>query len=282
MMGRFSLVAIMLGISIYTPAICKEVDALEALRQRGYARLALSNEPPWAIVDADGQIGGAGPDLARAVMRRMGIQNVQGTVSSYGAMIPGLLVGRSDIIDSGVFITPARCQAVAYAEPDLCDREAFILKRSMDVHIASFQDVAASPAVSIGVPSGGSEERLARAAGVPNARIIPVPDGPSGMILLETGRISAYALPAISARHLIGLWGERNFAVVEAQDAPTMCAGAAFAPDAISLRDAYDQAFSEVKKSGEYTRILTRYGFDPVLSQQYSREALCMDKAPPQ
>lgn len=278
MIWRFLFIVMTLGVSIYTTAFCKEAGSLAILRQKGYARLALSNEPPWAVVDADGQISGAGPDLARAVLHHMGIQNIQGTVSSYGAMIPGLLVGRSDIIASGVFITPARCQAVAYAEPDLCDREAFILKRGGKVRVASYQDVATSSSVRIGVPSGGSEERLARAAGVPRGRIIPVPDGPSGMILLETGRISAYALPGISARHLIGLWGDRHFVAIEAQDAPTMCAGAAFAPDAASLRDAYDLAFAEVKKSGEYARILTRYGFDPMLSQQYNRADLCMDK----
>lgn len=249
--------------------------ALAALRQRGVARLAMSNEPPWAIVDADGAVAGAGPDLARAVFRRMGVPAVQPVVSSYGALIPGLMAGRSDVIDSGMFMTPARCVAVAYSQPDLCDHEALITRRET-APPRSYRAIASDPTIRIGVPAGGSEERLALAAGVPPARVIPVPDGPSGMTMLETGRIQVYSLPAMSARHLIDLWGGgTRVTLTIAEGTPIMCAGAAFAPGATALRDAYDRALAAIKADGTYARILARYGFDPAPGLQYTRAALC-------
>lgn len=248
--------------------------ALEVLRQRGVARLAMSNEPPWAIVDADGAVTGAGPDLARAVFRRLGIGDVRPVVSSYGALIPGLMAGRSDTIDSGMFMTPTRCLAVAYSQPDLCDREALIVRRDRTPP-RSYRAVATDPTLRIGVPAGGSEERLALSAGVPAARIVPVPDGTSGMIMLETGRIQIYSLPAMSGAHLVALWGQARFTLATAEGTPVMCAGAAFAKEETGLRDAYDRALASIKADGTYARILTRYGFDPSLGLQHSRAALC-------
>ncbi|MBB2188917.1 ectoine/hydroxyectoine ABC transporter substrate-binding protein EhuB [Gluconacetobacter azotocaptans] len=263
-----------------SPSGSQSGRGLTTLRQRGFARLAMSNEPPWAVIRADGSIGGAGPDLVRAVFRRMGIDDVRGVVSSYGAMIPGLMAGRSDLIDSGMFMTPGRCMAVAYSQPDLCDREALIMQHKGRPGPRSYRDVAADPNLLIGVPAGGSEERLALTAGVPPARIVPVPDGPSGMIMLETGRIQIYSLPAMSGRHLLDLWGTRRFDLIPADGTPVMCAGAAFSRDATDLRDAYDRALAALQANGDYARLLTRYGFDPALSLHRTRADLCAAPQP--
>ena len=54
--------------------------------------------------------------------------------------------------------------------------------------------IAADPQARIGAPGGGTEEKLALEAGVPRDRVIVVPDGQSGVKMLQDGRIDVYSL----------------------------------------------------------------------------------------
>src|SRR5690606_13741816 len=94
---------------------------LEALKEQGFARIAIANEPPYTAVGADGKVSGAAPDVARVIFERLGVKEVVASISEYGAMIPGLQAGRHDVITAGLFMKPERCNAVAYSEPVLCD-----------------------------------------------------------------------------------------------------------------------------------------------------------------
>ena len=104
-------------------------DTLENLKEQGFARIAIANEPPFTAVAADGKVSGAGPDVAREVFKRMGVPDVVASISEYGAMIPGLQARRFDAVTAGLFMKPERCRAVAYSQPILCDGEAFAVKK---------------------------------------------------------------------------------------------------------------------------------------------------------
>lgn len=38
-------------------------DKLEQLKEQGFARIAIANEPPFTAVGADGKVSGAAPDV---------------------------------------------------------------------------------------------------------------------------------------------------------------------------------------------------------------------------
>src|SRR5690606_38586281 len=97
----------------------------------------------------------------------------------------------------GLFMKAERCAAVAYSEPVLCDAEALAVKKGNPLGFASYADIAANPDAKIGAPGGGTEEKLALEAGVPRDRVIVVPDGQSGIKMLQDGRIDAYSLPVL-------------------------------------------------------------------------------------
>jgi polar amino acid transport system substrate-binding protein len=254
-------------------------DTLAQLRKQGFARMAIGNEPPWTAISSDGKVSGAGPDLARAVLKKLGVPDVQAVVSEYGAMIPGLQAHRFDLIDAGLFMKPERCRAVAYSEPDLCDTEAMAVKKGNPLHLESYADIAKDPKARLGAPGGGSEERLALQAGVPRDRVIVVPDGPSGIKMLEDGRIDAYSLPILSINDLLKKANDPNLeAVSPVKGTPLSCAGAAFRKQDVALRDAYDKVLAEMKKSGEFAKIIEPYGFDPKLAINSTREQFCNPK----
>ncbi len=138
----------------------------------------------------------------------------------------------------------------------------------------SFKDIADNADAKIGAPGGGTEEKLE--ACVPRNRVIVVPDGQSGLKILQDGRIDVYSLPVLSLNDLEKKSGDDSIEVMAlVQGAPVYCDGTAFRKQDTTLCDAYDKVLTEMKASGEFAEIIEPYGFSAVAAKSTSREKLC-------
>lgn len=272
--GGLAAVAAVAAIAIGAQA--QDNPKLEQLREQGFVRIAIANEPPFTAVAPDGKVSGAAPDVARVIFERLGVPEVVASISEYGAMIPGLQARRHDAVTAGLFMRPERCEAVAYSEPVLCDAEAFLVRAGNPKGLNTFADIAAHADASIGAPGGGTEERLALEAGVPRDRVIVVPDGQSGLRMVQDGRIDVYSLPVLSISELVRLADDPNLEMIApVADAPVYCDGAAFRRGDEALRDAFDVELAKMKESGEFAEIIEPYGFSAAAAMSTSREQLC-------
>ena len=268
--------AVLAGAAAMLAAGGALADKLEDLKAQGFARVAIANEPPYTAVAADGKVSGAAPDVAREVFKRLGVPDIVASISEYGAMIPGIQAHRFDAITAGLFMKPERCSAVAYSEPILCDAEAFLVKKGNPKGFKSYEDIAKDGSATIGAPGGGTEEKLALNAGVPRERVIVVPDGQSGLKMLQDGRIDVYSLPVLSLNDLKKKSGDDTIEVVApVVGAPVYCDGTAFDKDDTALRDAYDVELRKMKESGEFAKIIEPYGFSAAAAMSTSRDKLC-------
>lgn len=273
-LGISAVAALALATAAVTPAAAE--GRLDELKEQGFARIAIANEPPWTEIKPDGKVAGAAPDLARAIFEKLGVPEIVASVSEYGAMIPGLQARRFDIVDAGLFIKPERCRAVIFSQPNLCDAEAFAVKAGNPLNLTSYKDIADNSDARVGAPGGGTEERLALEAGVPRDRVIVVPDGQSGIKMLQDGRIDAYGLPTLSIHDLVERANDANLAMVTpVENTPIFCAGAAFNKNDTDLRDAYDRVLAEMKESGEFAKIVEPYGFPAEAASRVTRDDLC-------
>lgn len=268
--GATAIAAIAIG------AQAQDNPKLDQLKEQGFARVAIANEPPFTAVAADGKVSGAAPDVAREIFKRLGVPEIVASISEYGAMIPGLQAGRHDVVTAGLFMKPERCAAVAYSEPVLCDAEAMLVKKGNPKGFKSYADVAADPTATIGAPGGGTEEKLALDAGVPRDRVIVVPDGQSGLKMVQDGRIDAYSLPVLSINALVATANDPSLEVIApVEGAPVYCDGAAFRKGDEALRDAFDVELAKLKESGEFAEIIEPYGFSAAAAISTTREKLC-------
>jgi polar amino acid transport system substrate-binding protein len=268
--------AILVGAVALLAAGGALADKLDDLKAQGFARVAIANEPPYTAVAADGKVSGAAPDVAREVFKRLGVPDIVASISEYGAMIPGIQAHRFDAITAGLFMKPERCAAVAYSEPILCDAEAFLVKKGNPKGFKSYEDVAKDDTATIGAPGGGTEEKLAFNAGVPRERVIVVPDGQSGLKMLQDGRIDVYSLPVLSLNDLKKKSGDDTIEVVApVVGAPVYCDGTAFNKEDTALRDAYDVELKKMKESGDFAKIIEPYGFSAAAAMSTSRDKLC-------
>ncbi len=103
-----------------------------------------------------------------------------------------------------------------------------------------------------------------------------VESGPSGIKMLQSGRIDAYGLPSLSIQDLLNKADDPNLEMVAPlEDTEISCAGAGFRKSDVELRDAYDEALRELKESGEFASIIEPFGFSADLAMQANREELC-------
>ena len=81
----------------------------------------------------------------------------------------GFTVDRFDLIAAGMFITPKRCEVVAFSDPSFAVGQQIITNAGNTYNLHSFADVAKNPAVVLGHLSGGASIDYAKQVKIPEA-----------------------------------------------------------------------------------------------------------------
>ncbi len=177
-------------------------QTLERVQRRGVIRVGYAPERPFAFRDASDRVTGESPELARKLLARMGITSVEWVQTEWDDLIPELNAGRFDMIAIGMFVTCERAQKIAFTEPTYLLEQAFLVRAGNPKQLHSYADVRNRPDARLAVISGAQEQVLARAVGIPDNRILVVPDARTGYVAVRQGEADALALtrPSIAAR----------------------------------------------------------------------------------
>lgn len=179
-------------------------STLERIRERGTVRVGFANEAPYAYVDSTtGELTGEATEIARVILKRLGVNNVRGVLTEFGSLIPGLNAGRFDIIAAGMYITPTRCKQVAFSNPTYGIGEAFVVRKGNPQKLHSYEDIARQKSVRLGVVTGAIERDYAVKSGIPSSQIRVLPDAPSALEAVAAGRIHAYAGTSLTVNDLL-------------------------------------------------------------------------------
>jgi polar amino acid transport system substrate-binding protein len=210
--GRSTAGAALLALALLAPGCSERAEApggealgtLERAQQAGTIRVGYANEAPYAYREsASGKLTGEAPEIARAVLAEMGIGEVEGVLTEFGSLIPGLKAGRFDIIAAGMYILPERCKEIAFSNPTYSVGEAFIVARGNPLALNSYDGAARHPEARLGVVAGTVEREYARRTGVPDARVVVFPDAPSALDGVIAGRVDAYAATSLTVNTLL-------------------------------------------------------------------------------
>lgn len=241
-------------------SLAKAVDA-------GRIRVGYANESPFAYMDsASGKLTGEAPEVLRQVMDDLGVKDVEGVLTEFGSLIPGLQARRFDMIAAGMYVTPERCQQVIFSNPTYGIGSAFVVREGNPKSLSSFADVAESDA-RLGVVVGAIEADYAAKSGIPGERIVVFPDAASALAGVQGGRVDAYAATALTVNDLLG----KNASGVERADPFTDPVidgkdvrgyGAfAFRPEDTALRDAVNQQLAAYLGTPEHAQAVQAFGF---------------------
>lgn len=260
----FGAVAAFLAMSAPIGDAHAETTKERVLRE-GRIVVGIHNRSPWGFrEEGTGEATGWHPDILKAAFAELGIDNLEFHVTEFGALIPGLLAGRFDAVASGLAITRERCRQVAFGAPDLQAPDAAIVLEGNPKNIQGYADIAADDSIIMGAGRGSVVIANAKAAGVPESRMLLFPDIESNLSALRAGRIDTALLASPTVIGLLagnGSAGLQRALPFDVGQASTNYAAIAFRHDDLDLRDLYDEQLAKLKATDTFTEIMAKYGF---------------------
>lgn len=255
---------------IVTVEVEKEPEVettLERAIREGVIRVAFANEAPYAFVSEEGKLTGESVEVARTIFKNLGIAEMDGILTEWGGLIPGLVAKRYDAITAGMFIFEKRCEQVLFSDPDYSIKDALIVKAGNPLNIFSFEDIAANPDIRVGTGAGYSSVDQLRAVGVTDEQMTLFPDGPSGVAALQADQIDVWTSTGPACTVLVENANDPNLELIAADFNPPVIDGApiinyggvAFRFEDQDLRDAYNEELAKLKESGELLTIHSQF-----------------------
>lgn len=240
--------------------------SLKDLKSRGFVRVAIANEIPYAYVDANGEALGPGPEVAKAVLARLGITDIQWVVVPFGSLIPGLQANRFDMVAAEMAIRPERCQQVVYSEPNTTYGEGLLVPAGNPKKLGGYQDFAKRTDLKVAIMAGADQLDMLHALGVPDSRIVTIQNNADAVSTVTTGRADAYAATSLTASGL----AQKDARVVVANPftdpvingkVARSWGGFDFNKGSTDLLSAFNKELVAFKKTPQWSAILKKYGF---------------------
>lgn len=279
---RFStaLTCTLLGASLFSAPVFSA--SLDELKEKGEIRIAVANEIPYGFIDPNGTAKGAGPDVAKHLMKKLGIDNIEWVTTNFGSLIPGLQADRFDMVAAEMAILPQRCQQVIYSEPNTSYGEGLLVAQGNPKDLHSYDDFAEGD-YTVAIMAGADQLEMLQALGVDDSKMLTISNNADAISTVATGRADAYAATGLTAAELAKRSSQVELAtdfkdpVINGETIRSW-GGFVFAQGSEELRDAVNEALAEFKQTNEWSEILGSYGFNEVDQQESNTrttEELC-------
>lgn len=282
--GTTKVAASVAGLALVGASMagCTKVDtadegsSLQRLQETGTVTVGFAGEAPYSFM-LDGELTGATVALHKEIFSNLGIDNVEGVATDFGALIPGLQAGRFDVVSAGMSILPQRCEQALFSEPEFNYTTALMVPQGNPDQLSDMQSIE-DKGVSMAVMTGAIESDYATSLGIDAMQVASPQDGMDAVV---NGRADVFALTGISLN-----WMKQNNEnapvdvtesfVAEIDGVPQVGAGGTvFRKEDTELRDAYNAELAKITSDKDtYLSIVGEFGFteeelpDPNLTTQ--------------
>lgn len=251
--------------ALATASLASAQTTLEKIREQGFIRVGFANEAPFSFANASGQLTGESPAVFKHVMEQLGVKQIDGVLTEWGALIPGLKAGRFDVIVASMYITPKRCEQVAFAEPTYGVGEALIVKTGNPDGVSDYADAVKNDK-KIAFVAGTAEIEHGKMAGMKRQQQMVVPDFAAAVAAVKAGRVSGAAFTSLTAHELAGKDDaiERAEPFTFVHDGKTYKGEGSFGfrPEDTSLRDAVNAELAKFIGTEQHLAMTAEFGFD--------------------
>ncbi|WP_199614507.1 ectoine/hydroxyectoine ABC transporter substrate-binding protein EhuB [Paenibacillus alkalitolerans] len=243
-------------------------STLEKAKQAGKVVIGFANENPYAYKTQDGQLTGEAVEVARAVLKEMGINEMEGKLVDFGSLIPGLKAKQFDMITAGMFINPERGKEVLFANPEYRVGEALGVKPGNPKNLHSYEDIKANPDVTVGVMTGAIEIEYLKKIGVKESQIKIFNDQPAVVGALKAGRVDAVTMTGPSLQAFINSEQNKDIERVTDFKQPVIdgkevwgYGATAFRKGDEDFQKAFNEGLQKLKDEGKLLEIISPFGF---------------------
>lgn len=258
-----------------------EGGTLQRVKDAGSIKVGIAGEIPYGYTE-DGKVTGEAPEVARAVFKNLGVDEVDAKQVEFGQLIQALNAGQYDMVAAGMAVKPDRCENAQFSIVDYVTPTAMLVPKGNPKGINNFDDLKAK-GETIAVVSGTIEQSVVKATGVA-ADKIQTYDGPPELLqALTTKRAYCGALTDITLRRLLQdnpdapLEVTEGFVPVVDGKEQIQAGGFVFRKDDKDLVDAFNKELKKLQDSGEWLKITEPFGFtkDNEVPDDVTTEKLC-------
>ncbi|GLQ17696.1 transporter substrate-binding domain-containing protein [Maritalea porphyrae] len=218
-------------------------------------KIGFANEVPWAYPGEGNEPLGFVNVIAQNVLEIAGYDGTDSVVSEWGGLIPGLEAGRSDMVTGGLYITPSRCNAIAFSDPIMQAYDAFVM--SGDAGVTSYQDIIDAGGTFVTGAGYNQVAAWADAGGAPG-KILEVP-GPAEIVAaVEAGRAMAGGVTVFTAAEAIA---NNDNLTMTAIPGSTYYVGFGFTKSNHKLRTAVNAAIHQYVGTDKMLADVAEYGY---------------------
>ena len=253
-------------------------DLLSRLQDAGKITVGFAGEAPYSFEEG-GELMGATVAMHREIFGELGIDTVEGKLTDWNSLIPGLNAKQFDAVSAGMSILPDRCAEAAFSEPEFQYTTALMVPTGNPEGLENMQSFVDS-GLTVATMSGAIESSYAESLGLDSIEV----GGPQdGVDALKAGNAAAFALTAISLNWL----ADNTVDDVEVTESfvaeidgvkQVGAGGTVFRKDDTSLLDAYNEKLAEIVADPErYLSIVGDYGFteEELPPEDMTAEILC-------
>ena len=264
----------LLGVAIAGCAMTRAPAAwadqtLDRIKRTGKVGVGIANEKPYGYVETNGQLAGAIPEVILAALTPYGVKTMQAEIVEFNALIPGLNAGRFDIVGAGMYITPPRCQVIAFTNPITRLGYGFAALKGNPKGVHSIADVAKNANAMVGTQTGSAEVGDLQKAGVPPDRVVLFANATEALAGLKANRCDVIYFPSLELSELLKT---ANDPAVERVDNFQQVIGKDGKPEygysALGLRkadtdlkSALDAEIGKMLSAGKLLQIIAKYGY---------------------
>ena len=244
-------------------------QTLDRIKRTGKVGVGIANEKPYGYVETNGALTGAVPDIILAALTPYGVKTMQAEVVEFNALIPGLNAGRFDIVGAGMYITPPRCQVIAFTNPVTRLGYGFAALKGNPKGVHSIADVAKSADAVVGTQTGSAEVGDLQKAGVPSDRVVLFANATEALAGLKAHRCDVIYFPSLELSELLKTANDPavervdNFQQVIGKDGKPEFGYSALGlrKSDTDLKSALDAEISKMLASGKLLEIIAKYGY---------------------
>ncbi len=274
------IVLVMLLAAIALPAQA-ESPLAKKIADTGKVVIGYANEAPYGFTTPDGTLTGEAPSILQHILADMGAKEVEGVITEFGSLIPGLNAGRFDIIAAGMFVLPKRCEQITFSEPTYGIGQAFLIKEGNPKKINNYDSVAADTGLKLAVMAGAVEGDYAKQSGVAMSQLLVVPDKAAGTAAVEAGRADAFALTSLAIGEIVKAKGSGSgldktdaFSVIAGKNVKGH-GGFGFRNEDTVFVDQFNEKLTAFIGTPEHLAMIEPFGFSKGELPELTRAELC-------
>ena len=282
---RMSIQRVMAGFAALAPLVADSAPGhaqskLERIRETDQVTIAIADEAPYGYRDATGRVTGEAPEIARVILERIDPAiEIEWVSTDFGQLIPGLQEGAFDIAAAGMFITPERCEAVAFSDPTYVVGEAFAVHDGNPKNLTDYEAISDHPEARVGLIAGTVEYNYALVTGIPADRAPLYRNFGKALEALKADEVDAVGLTSLTAQSLVdgepGLEATPQFYPTLDGEEVKGYGGFAFRTEDQELREAFNQELAAFVGSDEHWALVEPFGFGPDMAPDRTARELC-------